>query len=111
MFHVKQGSLSPGDCKLFQGHGDVKRGIFYYQGYVQGIGFRYNAKIIAERFSISGYVRNLSDGRVELIVEGDEEEIRNFTAAIYAHMQAHIHKVEERWADSQNEFNSFQVKF
>ncbi len=43
----------------------------FYSGHVQGVGFRYTAKTVAAGFEISGVVRNLSDGRVELIAEGD----------------------------------------
>ena len=43
----------------------------FYSGRVQGVGFRYTAKTVAAGFEISGIVRNLSDGRVELIAEGD----------------------------------------
>ena len=47
----------------------------FYSGHVQGVGFRYTAKTVAAGFEISGNVRNLSDGRVELIAEGAREEL------------------------------------
>ena len=54
----------------------------FYSGHVQGVGFRYTAKTAAAGFEISGIVRNLSDGRVELIAEGAREELEAFRAAI-----------------------------
>ena len=42
-----------------------------YSGHVQGVGFRYTAKTVAAGFEITGVVRNLPDGRVELVAEGD----------------------------------------
>ena len=54
----------------------------FYSGHVQGVGFRYTAKSVAAGFEISGIVRNLSDGRVELVAEGAREELEAFRARI-----------------------------
>ena len=43
-----------------------------FQGHVQGVGFRYATHGLAQRFAVAGYVRNLADGRVELVAEGLE---------------------------------------
>ena len=53
-----------------------------YSGSVQGVGFRYTARTVAAGFEITGTVRNLPDGRVELIAEGPREELEAFRAAI-----------------------------
>ena len=45
----------------------------FYSGRVQGVGFRYTAKTVAAGFEITGTVRNLPDGRVELVAEGARE--------------------------------------
>ena len=50
--------------------------------HVQGIGFRYQVVSIAKGFDLTGYVRNLNDGRVELLAEGDESEVISFLEAI-----------------------------
>ncbi len=50
----------------------------FYEGHVQGVGFRYTTKQIAMGFDVVGWVRNLADGRVELQVEGDEDEVADF---------------------------------
>jgi acylphosphatase len=50
----------------------------FYEGHVQGVGFRFTVRHIAKGFDVTGWVRNLSDGQVELQVTGDEEEVRAF---------------------------------
>lgn len=46
----------------------------FYEGRVQGVGFRYSARRLAAGFDVMGYVRNLPDGRVELVVCGEADE-------------------------------------
>ncbi len=50
----------------------------FYEGRVQGVGFRFTVRHIAKGFDLTGWVRNLPDGRVELQVTGDETEVRAF---------------------------------
>lgn len=54
----------------------------FYEGRVQGVGFRYTARRVAAGFDVSGYVRNLDDGRVELVASGDSEEVDGFLEAM-----------------------------
>jgi len=56
--------------------------IVHYSGRVQGVGFRYTVKQIAGGYDIRGSVRNLPDGRVELLATGEPEELEAFLAAI-----------------------------
>jgi acylphosphatase len=53
-----------------------------YEGYVQGVGFRFTTKRIAQDYDVAGWVRNLADGRVELQVSGDSDEVAAFLRAI-----------------------------
>jgi acylphosphatase len=61
-----------------------------YTGRVQGVGFRYTVHRLAEAFPVSGYVRNLPDGRVEVIAEGESEAVESFLAAIAQRMASYI---------------------
>lgn len=56
---------------------------FVISGRVQGVGFRYFAEDLALAENLTGYVRNLPDGRVEAVAEGDEESVLRFERAIH----------------------------
>ena len=66
----------------------------FYSGRVQGVGFRYLSLQIAKEFDVSGFVRNLPDGRVQLEAEGDEEQVRAFTAEVADRLSVFIRNVE-----------------
>jgi acylphosphatase len=61
-----------------------------YCGRVQGVGFRYTVKRLAEGFPVSGHVRNLSNGGVELVAEGSGEDVDRFLQAVSARMAGYI---------------------
>jgi acylphosphatase len=82
----------------------------FYSGRVQGVGFRHAVKTVAAGFEISGIVRNLSDGRVELIAEGARAELAAFREAILgAGLAGFIRDERVDWADAQNEFRGFEI--
>jgi acylphosphatase len=82
----------------------------FYSGCVQGVGFRYTAKTIAAGFEVTGVVRNLPDGRVELIAEGASEELEAFRGAIRgAGLAGFIRDESVSWNDAQNEYHGFEI--
>lgn len=68
----------------------------FYEGNVQGVGFRWTVRNIAKGFDVTGWARNLIDGRVEMQVNGEENEVRAFLQAITeSELRAHIRKQTE----------------
>lgn len=81
-----------------------------YSGRVQGVGFRYTAKTIAAGFEITGTIRNLADGRVELAAEGCQAELEAFRAELQlAGLAGFIRDEQVTWADAKNEFRGFEI--
>ena len=85
------------------------RKTIHFSGHVQGVGFRYTAQAIAREFDVVGYVKNLSDGRVKLEVEGEESEIDRFVARIHDQMGGYIRKVDSANAPATGEYTDFRV--
>ena len=82
----------------------------FYSGQVQGIGFRYTAKTVATSFEVIGIVRNLPDGRVELIAEGARGELEAFHDAIRgAGLAGFIRGETVSWGEAKNEFHGFEI--
>jgi len=82
----------------------------FYSGCVQGVGFRYAAKTVAAGFEVNGVVRNLPDGRVELIAEGVHEELEAFRDAIRnAGLAGFIRDERVNWGNAQNEYHGFEI--
>ena len=87
-----------------------RRAHVFYSGRVQGVGFRYTVKAQAAGFEITGMVRNLPDGRVELLAEGLQEELEGFLQAIRAAGLAHFIRNEQaNWSEAINEFSGFEI--
>jgi acylphosphatase len=82
----------------------------FYSGRVQGVGFRYTAKSVANGYEVVGTVRNLPDGRVELIAEGSKPELEAFRNAVGDSGLAHfIDREEVNWGEAENEFRGFEI--
>jgi len=64
-----------------------------YSGQVQGVGFRYTAMRLAHGHAVTGLVRNLDDGRVEMVVEGERAEVERFLGAVRGKMDGYIRTV------------------
>ena len=62
----------------------------YYSGHVQGVGFRYTAQGLARGYPVTGYVRNLPSGEVELVAEGEPAPVDAFLAAVERQMAGYI---------------------
>ena len=89
----------------------VKRACVIYRGSVQGVGFRYTARSLAHGWNIAGYVKNLTDGSVELVAEGEQSEVSAFLAAVDSRMGELVRSREAKWSDATGEFRGFALRF
>ena len=84
----------------------------FYEGRVQGVGFRYTVRSLAKGFDVLGWVRNLSDGRVELQVCGESAEVRDFLNTIReSELNSHIKSVQELDIPPLNDVKGFEIRF
>ncbi|MEO6036743.1 MAG: acylphosphatase [Verrucomicrobiota bacterium] len=82
----------------------------YYTGRVQNVGFRYTVKSVANGFEVTGTVRNLEDGRVELVCEGARAELEGFHHAIQdSEAGRFIRNEAVMWSEVKNEFRGFEI--
>lgn len=82
----------------------------FYSGRVQGVGFRYTTKTVATGYEVTGTVRNLPDGRVELMAEGSRDELEGFQQGIRESGLGHFISNEEvRWTEAQGGFRGFEI--
>ncbi|MBI1976816.1 MAG: acylphosphatase [Candidatus Omnitrophica bacterium] len=88
-----------------------KRVHVLYSGQVQGVGFRFTAERIALDLKLTGWVKNLTDGRVEVALEGEEERINVFLKNIRDVMRVHIQKEEVLWEPPSGKFKTFEIRF
>jgi acylphosphatase len=88
-----------------------KQAHIYYSGRVQGIGFRYTVSDIAGQLKICGWVKNLNDGRVEVMAEGQEDMLGNFLEQVKGNFSRYITDVFIEWQPASGEFRDFQNAF
>lgn len=86
------------------------RKTIHFAGRVQGVGFRYTARNIAQQYKVSGYVRNLADGRVELVMEGSERETNAVVEEIKRKMTGFVRGVNVQTAPAIDEFEDFEIR-
>jgi acylphosphatase len=82
----------------------------YYSGRVQGVGFRYTAQHVAAGFAVVGFVRNLPGGSVEMVAQGEADQVEAFLKAVAARLAGYIHdaKVHD---ESAADYRGFQVRY
>jgi len=83
----------------------------FYEGNVQGVGFRYSVRQVAKGFDVTGAVRNLPDGRVQLQAVGEEDEVRAFLDAILqSELRGHIRKHTQEVLPNLPAFRGFEIR-
>jgi acylphosphatase len=81
-----------------------------YAGRVQGVGFRYTAQHVADGFAVAGYVRNLANGNVEMVAEGEGPDVDAFLQALANRMREYIGSATIADADPGN-YRAFQIRY
>lgn len=81
-----------------------------FSGRVQGVGFRYTVKNLAMQYNVAGYVRNLPDGRVELVMEGPDDEINGLLEDVSRKMNCYIKGLDQIVAAPTGEFDYFAIR-
>src|SRR5262249_15372772 len=82
----------------------------YYSGRVQGVGFRYTAQRLAESFPVTGYVRNLPNGDVEVVAEGPADQVEAFLAATAHRMGDYIQRTSVQDVNPGG-YTEFQIRY
>jgi len=80
------------------------------RGRVQGVYFRASAKREARQLGLTGWVKNRNDGAVEVLAEGEEDQVKDFLAwAKHGPSTARVDKVETRWRSYTGEHSNFRI--
>ncbi len=85
----------------------LQRYVVYYSGRVQGVGFRYAVCRLSARFDVKGFVRNLPDGRVQLIAEGKTVQLDRFLESIQTEMTGYVRARQLDQQEPSGEFSDF----
>ena len=88
-----------------------ERHVVYYSGRVQGVGFRYTVCRVAGGFAVKGFVRNLSDGRVQVIAEGGSDQLGLFLESIESEMSGYIRAKDLDRQEASGEFVDFGLRW
>ncbi|MFH1767646.1 MAG: acylphosphatase [Candidatus Omnitrophota bacterium] len=83
----------------------------YFTGRVQGVGFRFTARFLAQRYAIKGWVRNLPDGRVELLAQSQTKKVIQFLDNLRGDFKGYITNEETQWRKADNDLDEFRVQY
>ena len=90
----------------------IKRVTLKITGLVQGVGYRYVSSNKAKSWKLVGYVKNTADGGVEIVAEGEEDDLKNFIAWCYNGVgPAMVHNIDQSWSEATGVFDDFMIKF
>lgn len=90
---------------------DVQRLHVFLQGHVQGVGFRHFTMRTAGNLGLQGWVRNLRDGRVEIVAEGKRSRLEELLQEVKrGPVSARVEGVEEEWGEAEHDLTGFKVR-
>jgi len=82
-----------------------------FSGRVQGVGFRFTVEELANQSGVLGWVKNLIDGKVEVVAEAEEEVLKIFLERVKEYFSHYIGDVEVRWEPASGGFKNFSIEF
>ena len=88
---------------------DNKQFHLYVSGLVQGVGFRFSARILANRNNITGWVKNLPDGRVELMIQGKVDDLDSFLKEVKKDFKNNIAKIDISESKEHPKLDNFNI--
>jgi acylphosphatase len=88
-----------------------KQAYIRFTGTVQGVGFRYTTLHTAIRLGLTGWVKNMEDGSVEVVAEGEEDIIVQLISRLNERFEGYIKNTETQWSEPTNEFATFEVGY
>ena len=83
----------------------------FVSGIVQGVGYRWYVEDKAKERGLTGYVRNIKDGRVEIVAEGEKEKIESLVEALWKKGIGRVEDVQVNWNEYKGEFKDFEIMF
>ncbi|MBA4183520.1 MAG: acylphosphatase [Acidobacteria bacterium] len=84
---------------------------FIISGLVQGVGYRFFTQRAAARHQVRGYVKNLADGRVEVLAQGSEKSVENFKHDLTAGPSfSNVEHIEEIVVEPSGWYSSFRIE-
>ena len=96
---------------MTESHGQSARVWLRISGRVQGVGFRFSALEQARRLGVTGWVRNTYDAAVELVAEGESDQLQQLVAWCHVGPRgALVTGVDERWVEHRGEFADFSIR-
>jgi acylphosphatase len=87
-----------------------KRYHIFFSGTVQGVGFRYTARALASRYSLNGWAKNLSDGRVELEIEGPENDLGSFLQDLKEEFKEYLKDTQLQELPASGAYDDFRIR-
>ena len=82
-----------------------------FRGRVQGVGFRWNVRNESGSFVVTGYVKNLSDGSVEMLVEGEKDEVNRFLTSVENRMRGYVTDRTTAERVGERQFSGFEITY